>query len=721
MTMYCYYMWLCYKLLPYAMARGGRGSRRSTPKRKGTFNPTDSNVKHSKVGVWDLYEEIHPELANVPASSRLEPYLEMANNAPYAWRMLKDIGSIRACWFLLAVYLAIECVASLIPAINASFEKVQSAVDRRVVDKRLLFEIAAGRLVCLFLARLLRYGKKRCVTPLNHRIKQHYAVHSFHAMARLDVPTFADDAVQRQLEQSVSPNSHTTIAWDTVATALYGLTTLLQLASQLSVLISVLRGQRDGPLLATVFARNTFRRGLVSAGVWAATTKNADYVRMEGMKRTVSDTVHRKEIVAGGLQHYLFAQFQKTSKMLGEGTSGFLEAMRLNNLDRLSPLSFLQDPLRELPSIVFTLRAVQYPSSIPVSLASLNLITQTASSFTHLLVSFYDETGSLAERIADVRRLYEVANIPNRVVDGKEPFPEDQMSLESGISVEFRNVSFRYPGSDSYALEKTSFRIEKGQLCIIVGANGSGKSTILKLIARLYDPTEGDIFINDRDIKHLKLDDLRRAISVLFQDYTHFPLSIKENIGLGDPENVMDEDKVRQAAKLGGAEEFIERLPEGFDTYLERPVRDYYSALPEGTKSLFGRPVDYGRLRSVGQMEASSAKTLSGGQMQRIALSRTFMRSLVSTPSVGLLLFDEPSASLDPKAEHDLFERLRELRGNKTMIFSSHRFGNLTRHADLILYMNDSVVSEEGTHEGLLEKDGEYAHIWKLQAQAFLP
>jgi ABC-type multidrug transport system fused ATPase/permease subunit len=111
---------------------------------------------------------------------------------------------------------------------------------------------------------------------------------------------------------------------------------------------------------------------------------------------------------------------------------------------------------------------------------------------------------------------------------------------------------------------------------------------------------------------------------------------------------------------------------------------------------------------------------LSGGQMQRIALSRTFMRSVVSEGGPGLLLFDEPSASLDPTAEHDLFERLRQLRGNKTMIFSSHRFGNLTRHADLILYMNDSVVVEEGTHDQLLRQKGEYARIWMLQARAFI-
>ncbi|KAG6831639.1 hypothetical protein H0H92_008716 [Tricholoma furcatifolium] len=644
-----------------------RGSRKKRSTRKGTFDPNDTkNVKHSQIGVWDLYEEIQPELSHLPGSSRLEPYLELAQNLPYVWRMLKDIGSIRACWFHLALYLLIQCTLSLIPAVSLWYSAqllnvVQTAIDERVVDKRLLFEIAASRLGCLLLSRILKYSKKRCVTPLNLRIRRFYALHTFNAMGRLDVPTFEDDAVQRQLEQSVSPNSHTTIAWDTVATALAGVTTLLELASQLSVLLSVLQNQRDGPLLAvlsfaqTIFTRSSFTRTFLSTAVWAATTKDNEYIRLEGMKRAVSDPAHRKEIVAGGMQEYLFDQFKSASQTLGDRAGNFIELLRLHQTNQISPFSFLQDPLKELPQIVFTLRAVQYPASIPVSLASLNLITQTATGFTNTLVSLYDETGSLTQKIADVRRLYEVANIPNRVADGTEPFPEDANCLAMGISVEFRNVSFRYPSSEAYALRHVSFKIEKGQLCVIVGANGSGKSTILKLIARLYEPESGEILIDGRDINLLKLDDLRRAISVLFQDYTHFPLSIKENIGLGDPENATDEDKVRQAAHLGGADEFIERLPAGFETYLERPVRDYYSALPEGTTSLFGRPVDYGRIRNMGKMDTTSSKSLSGGQMQRIAL-----------------------------------------------------------------YMNDSVVVETGTHEELLKSDGDYAHIWNLQAQAFL-
>jgi len=163
----------------------------------------------------------------------------------------------------------------------------------------------------------------------------------------------------------------------------------------------------------------------------------------------------------------------------------------------------------------------------------------------------------------------------------------------------------------------------------------------------------------------------------------------------------------------------MDRLAESYDTYLDRPVQDYYGSIPSGTKTLFGRKVDYSRIQGRGGMRTSPLQ-LSGGQMQRIAVSRTFMRSLADEPRLGLLLFDEPSASLDPTAEHDLFQRLVELRGSKTMLFSSHRFGNLTRHADIILYMNNAVIVESGTHDELLKKNGDYARIWNLQAQAFI-
>ncbi|KAI0820613.1 P-loop containing nucleoside triphosphate hydrolase protein [Trametes gibbosa] len=715
------------------MARAGKrwGQRRSN--RKGTFNPDDTHrVKHTRIGVWDLYEEENPNLERIPGSSWLERGFEVYACLPYLMRMLKDILSIRSCWLLLTSYLAADFLNSLLPAASLWYSGqlitiLQTAIDTRTVDKELLFRICVGRIACTLGRRILGHAIQELRGPLSRRLKQQYSLHLFHARARLDLPTFEDPMVQRQLEEASSTSG--SIAWDTLVMASGIVSTAIQVISQISVLTQVLGTQQDGALLAILsFSASlsdwvTRWTVLANGQVWAATTKDKDYIRMVGLKHVVNNPEHRKELIAGNLSDFMTSEFKEISQRVGpDNAVDFMEMRRISrSRQRFGFFTFVQDPLRELPQIVFTLRAVQYPASMPVSLASLNLLQQTTSQFSYTLWRFFEQTGSVTEQLATVRKLYDVAHIPNRIPDGTVPFPEDAQKIRNGIALEFRNVSFRYPGADRHALQDVSFKLSAGQLCVIVGANGSGKSTILKLIARLYDPEEGAILLDGHDIRTLKLYDLRQAISVLFQDYTHFPLSIRDNIALGDPAHFQDDDRVRRAAQLGGAEAFIERLPEGFDTYLERPVRDYFSGIPEGTTTLFGRSIDYSGVRGAGGMAARSGPTLSGGQMQRLAVSRTFMRSVVSEDAkVGLLLFDEPSASLDPTAEHDLFARLRELRGNKTMVFSSHRFGNLTRHADLILYMNDSAIVEAGTHDELLKRQGEYARLWMLQAQAFL-
>ncbi|KAI0935711.1 hypothetical protein AcW1_000157 [Taiwanofungus camphoratus] len=710
--------------------------KHSHSSRSGIFDPEDTErVKHSRIGVWDLYEEKPPPIFgwSVPGLFKLEQYLKMAQSLPYVWRMIKDISSIRNCWILLFCYVLVELLLSLVPAATVWYSGqllniVQVAIDTRTVDKDFLLRISLGRMGCAIANRLLSYAKSRIAYPLRARLKQHYSVHLFYARARLDLPTFEDPAVQRQLEEA-SSSSSSGIAWDTFTMASAVSTMAIQIVSQISVLMDVLKGQPDGPLLAAISLSQSifewFHTNKVygpTAGVWAATTKNKDYIKMQGLKHVVNDMDHRKEFIAGNLAEYTTTEFKEAVRSVGDDAGDFWDLRRaLMFRDKLNFSSFFSEPFREVPQIVFSLRAVQHPASIPVTLASLNLIQQTTANFGWTVYRFIDQFGSIAEQLATVRKLYDIVNIPNRIPDGTVPFPEDVQKVKAGISVEFRNVTFRYPDSENYAIRNISFKLFAGQLCVIVGANGSGKSTILKLIVRLYDPQEGEILIDGHDIRTLKLADLRQTVSVLFQDYTHFPLTIRDNIGLGNPSNAGNEDHIRLAARLGGAEAFIERLPEGFDTYIERPVGDYYGTLPESTRTLFGRPVDISTLRGVAGMPTTNGTTLSGGQMQRLAVARTFMRSIVSNEStVGLLLFDEPSASLDPSAEHDLFVRLRDLRGNKTMLFSSHRFGNLTRHADLILYMNDSVIVEAGTHSELLKREGEYARIWNLQAQAFL-
>ncbi|KAI0666838.1 P-loop containing nucleoside triphosphate hydrolase protein [Trametes maxima] len=695
--------------------------------RKGTFDPSDKRrVRHQRLGVWDLYyEEKSTKHSDVP---------DVVECLPFVGRLVKDIVAIPNCAILLVSFLSADLGKVFLPALTLWFQAqllkiMQVAIDTRTVDKDRLVYICFARIACSVFSYLLELAESYAIRALVWRIRNWSDAHVFRARARLDLPTYDTSVVQQQLADVTSDSSQWPLIWETLYMTITLVRTIGQALLQIWVLGHTLNGQRDGWLLGGIsVTAQTFdwisSLDLLSwhPQVWAATTTDKDYLKVKGLQRLVHDTVHRKELLAGNLSEYAVSEYESALHRLGDADSAFHYWQDHGRLRK--PFSFfalLQYPLRELPQIVFTLRAVQHPANMPVSLASLQMLKETTDAFAYNIYELMHSGRSFAKQLARVRRLYEVANVPNTVTDGTIPFPEDIAQIRSGVALEFRHVSFKYPGSTNYALRDVSFRVFPGQLCVIVGSNGSGKSTILKLIVRLYDPEEGQIFVGGHDIRTLKLKDLRQAISVLFQDYTHFPLSIRDNIALGDPTALGDDAHVRQAARLGGAEEFIEKLPNGFDTYLDRPVRDYYAGLPEGTTTLFGRKIDYNAVRDAGAMKPSGTSILSGGQMQRLAVARSFMRSVVPDDvKVGLLLFDEPSASLDPVAEQDLFNRLRELRGSKTMLFSSHRFGNLTRHADLILYMDQSIIVETGTHEQLVKKGGGYANIWTIQAHAFL-
>ncbi|KAH9917929.1 P-loop containing nucleoside triphosphate hydrolase protein [Epithele typhae] len=706
--------------------------------KKGTFNPYDtSRVKHTRLGVWDLYEEQEPKLAKVPGTSRFEQYMDLIECMPYVWRMVKDVLGIPSCAFLFAVHVACQFARAMMATLGtwcvtytgSCSAIMQQAIDTRTVNTDDLLHICVGRIACGVGNLLCSALEGRIRWPLTTRIRRYYDVRLFRARARLDLPTIETTRIQRQLDDASSTVFGHSVAHSTLAMGVGVAISVFQLVAQVIVLLQLLRHHRDGILLAALSLSLELIGWLPGVTayfpgrVWAATTSNEDYVKMEGWRRVINDISYRKEIVTGNLGEYASNEHVKASDRVGDD-QGDLSTWRRERAmwHNTSPSwHFVRVFLTQAPQIVFTLRVMQYPASMPVSLASLHLINNATSSFGHRLYEVLINSKSMGEQFSSVRKMYEADNIINKVADGTIPFPEDSLSIRYGIALEFKNVSFKYPDADKYALRNISFKLLPGQLCVIVGVNGSGKSTILKLVTRLYEPEQGQILFGGHDIRTLKLFDLRQAVSVLFQDYTHFPLSIRDNIGIGDPDAAQNEAHIRLAARLGGAEEFIKALPEGFDTYLDRPVRDQYSDLPEGTKTLFGREISYTAVRDAGGMKGGGTSHLSGGQMQRLAVARTFMRSIVSEDSkVGLLLFDEPSAALDPVAEHDLFERLRELRGNKTMVFSSHRFGNLTRYADLILYMNDSVVVEAGSHEELLKREGEYAKIWNLQAKAFL-
>lgn len=233
-------------------------------------------------------------------------------------------------------------------------------------------------------------------------------------------------------------------------------------------------------------------------------------------------------------------------------------------------------------------------------------------------------------------------------------------------------MSFAYPSTTKNALSNVSFTLKPGQLVVIVGVNGSGKSSIIKLFNRLYDPSEGQILLDGQPLKSYRLADVRRSMAILRQDHTPYPITLRENVALGLPDHDALDGELELATREGGAHEFISKLPCGLATVLD-PVKIASTHFPGDTVE---------DLKSIVEnMEKTTS--ISGGESQRLAASRTFMR--LSGGQIRFLAADEPTSALDPEGEFDLFTRLRKQSGSKTVVFITHRFGHLTKHADVIL------------------------------------
>jgi ATP-binding cassette subfamily B protein len=245
---------------------------------------------------------------------------------------------------------------------------------------------------------------------------------------------------------------------------------------------------------------------------------------------------------------------------------------------------------------------------------------------------------------------------------------------------EFRNVGFNYAGSDRMVVQNINFSLHPDEKLALIGENGAGKTTLVKLLARLYDPTEGQILLEGTDLREYDVEDLRREIGVIFQDYMRYDLLVRENIGFGKVDSLGDRPRVESAAAKSLAKGVIDRLPNGYDQMVGR--------------------------RFEGGVE------LSGGEWQKFALARAYMRD------AQLLILDEPTATLDARAEYEVFQRFSELMRGRMAVLISHRFSTV-RMADRILVLADGSIQEQGTHEQLLSLGGRYAELFELQAAGY--
>ena len=255
-------------------------------------------------------------------------------------------------------------------------------------------------------------------------------------------------------------------------------------------------------------------------------------------------------------------------------------------------------------------------------------------------------------------------------------------SSDQSSKITFKNVYFKYPNCQQYVLKNCSFEINKGEIVGLVGLNGAGKSTIVKLLLRLYTPEKGDILLNNIPIENYNILELRKTFSVLFQDYIKYSFTMRENIAISDLTKINDDRKLLETCEFCDLLAIVQNWEKGLD---ENLTKRFYS----------------------------DGKELSGGQWQRIAMARTLLRD------GDIVVLDEPSAALDPIAEEEIFKKFKAISKNKTTVLITHRLSSI-RIANKIFVLNDGCIVESGSHGELMKKRGMYYKFFNLQASKYV-
>src|SRR5579863_1307359 len=392
--------------------------------------------------------------------------------------------------------------------------------------------------------------------------------------------------------------------------------------------------------------------------------RQLDYLRVLGGSKEAA-----KELKLFGLKNFLSERFTRLSGEIYEQNI----ALNRRKLVAGAALSMIGTAGYYSAYVFVIWRTASGALSIG-SMTFLTLAIQQASSNIEQIFSTIAGIGDQALFLTDLLAFFEmkptIRSKPNAL-----PAPRPIIR-----GVEFRNVSFSYPGNSRRVLDSINFHLHTGERLALIGENGQGKTTIVKLITRLYDPTEGQILLDGVDLREYDLEDLHREIGVIFQDFMRYEMTAGENIAVGQIDQRDKPWLLETAAEKSMADEVVGKLPLKYEQMLGRR---------------FEGGVD-----------------LSGGEWQKVALARAYLRD------AQVLILDEPTAALDARSEYEVFRRFAELTAGKTALFISHRFSTV-RMADRIIVLDDGKVAEDGSHEQLCRLGGQYSEMFELQAAGY--
>jgi ATP-binding cassette subfamily B protein len=392
--------------------------------------------------------------------------------------------------------------------------------------------------------------------------------------------------------------------------------------------------------------------------------RQLDYLRQVGGSKEAA-----KELKLFGLSRFLTDRFTNISNQILDENLALLRR-RLVGVTLLSTLSTAGYYGAYVWVIFQTVNHVFKIATFSFLVQTILNVQSNISQLFSTLSSIADQALFLTDLLAFFEMQPTVQSKPNAL-----PAPRPIR-----VGFEFRNVSFKYPGTERLILNGLNFRLEPGERIALIGQNGQGKTTIVKLITRLYDPTEGQVLLDGVDLREYDIEDLCREVGVIFQDFMRYEMTARENIAVGRIDFLPDLRKIRAAAEKSLADGVIDKLAGRYDQMLGRR---------------FEGGVD-----------------LSGGEWQKLALARAYLRE------AQVLILDEPTAALDARAEFEVFQRFNELTTDKMALFISHRFSTV-RMAERIIVLDNGSITEEGSHDRLMARGGTYAGMFELQASSY--
>ena len=313
-----------------------------------------------------------------------------------------------------------------------------------------------------------------------------------------------------------------------------------------------------------------------------------------------------------------------------------------------------------------------------LSIGQFALVFQQSLNLTLSAEDILNQYSSMSARNKYIDKFFEFMSLEKTITSPHEPLPIPEDPKPPII--EFKDVSFRYPKTERYILKDFNLTLNGGEKIALVGENGAGKTTIIKLLLRFHDPSEGEILVNGVNLKEVSIEEWHKQVGALFQDFIKYQFTFKENVYFGKLDNYGKKKLLMEAIERSGADKYLEKLPNGTDQILGK---------------MFESGID-----------------LSGGQWQKLALARAFFRN------APILILDEPTAAIDAKAEYEIFQKVQSLQKDKTVFIISHRFSTV-RNADRILVLDGGKIIEQGDHKSLMKKNGLYAELFNIQAQGY--